>query len=133
MDRYTYDCKYCGAKYTPKRRFKQKYCSNSCRVNAFNKRKQTEQSLPDKEKTQKDSAKKGMSWSGIGDAAVGTLATNLATSLFTKEENKPATKGDIQKLLNGGINNLILVKNIPVRMDGTRTYFDTIKQILIYK
>ncbi|UPS90463.1 hypothetical protein [Bizionia sp. M204] len=86
-----------------------------------------------KKKTKKDSTKKGMSWSGIGDAAVGTLATNLATSLFTREENKPATKGDIQKLLNGGINNLILVKNIPVRMDGTRTYFDTIKQILIYK
>ncbi|MGY0391943.1 hypothetical protein ACW5R3_05215 [Bizionia sp. KMM 8389] len=74
-----------------------------------------------------------MSWSGIGDAAVGALATNIATNLFTREENKPATKGDIQKLMKSGQDKFILVKNVPARMDGAKAYFDTIQQILIYK
>ena len=133
MDRYTYECNYCGVKYTPRRRFVQKYCSNSCRVNAYTKRKKLKQDLPVSEKERALPVKSQMSWSGIGNAAVGSLATNLATSLFTKEENKPATKGDIQKLLKGEMKKVILVKNIPPRMDGARAYFDTSLQILIYK
>ena len=74
-----------------------------------------------------------MTWAGVGNAAAGTLAINLATNLFTKEENKPATKGDIQRLLKEGMPKFILIKNIPPRSDGFRAYFDTTKQILIYK
>ncbi len=36
MPDYLYTCHYCGIKYKPNRRNKQLYCSNSCRVNAFN-------------------------------------------------------------------------------------------------
>ncbi|KGK29974.1 MULTISPECIES: hypothetical protein [Cellulophaga] len=133
MDRYTYNCEYCGKAYTPKRRFKQKYCSSSCRVNSFTKRKKAKENLPDFKKPKEVSVKDKMSWSGIGNAAVGSLATNIATNLLTKEENKPATKGDIQKILNIGISKLTLIKNMPPRTDGARAYFDITNQIIIYK
>ena len=133
MDRYTYNCNYCGVEYTPKRRYKQKYCSNSCRVNAFTKRKKVTRNLPTKENQEKPSTINKMSWSGVGNAAVGTLATNIVTNIFTKEENKPATKGDIKKLINKTHQGVILIKNLPPRYDGTRAYFDTAQQILISK
>lgn len=133
MDRYTYNCSYCGVEYTPRRRRIQKYCSNSCRVNAFNQKKKIKQLSPKFENPKMQTTKDKMSWSGIGNAAVGTLATNMATSLFTKEENKPATKGDIQKLLSGSVQKLILIKNLSPQFDGSRAYFDTQQQIIIYK
>lgn len=133
MEKHRYKCHYCGAKYIPKRRHVQKYCSNSCRVNAFKLRNKSEKNLPEVQKNKKQQTKDKMSWSGVGNAAAGVLATNLATSLFTKEENKPATKGDIQKLLNAEVNKIILIKNMPPRIDGARAYFDTNQQILIYK
>ncbi|AXO80048.1 hypothetical protein DZC78_06475 [Olleya aquimaris] len=133
MDRYTYNCNYCGVEYTPKRRYKQKYCSNSCRVNAFTKRKKVTRNLPTKENQEKPSTINKMSWSGVGNAAVGSLATNIVTNILTKEENKPATKGDIKKLINKTHQGVILIKNLPPRYDGTRAYFDTAQQILIYK
>lgn len=133
MDRYTYNCNYCGGEYTPKRRYRQKYCSNSCRVNAFTKRKKENRNLPAKENHGKLSSKDKMSWSGIGNAAVGSLATNIVTNIFTKDENKPATKGDIKKLINSNRQDVSLIKNLSPRHDGTRAYFDTAQQIIIYK
>lgn len=133
MEKHRYKCHYCGAKYIPKRRHVQKYCSNSCRVNAFKLRNKSEKNLPEVQTNKKQQTKDKMSWSGVGNAAAGVLATNLATSLFTKEENKPATKGDIQKLLNAKVNKIILIKNMSPRIDGARAYFDTNQQILIYK
>jgi len=38
---------------------------------------------------------------GIGNATIANLTTDLAKTFFTRKENKPATKGDIQALLNG--------------------------------
>ncbi len=133
MEEYRYNCNYCGVEYTPKRRRVQKYCCSSCRVNAFNQRKTKGLSLPSVKKSETPPLKDKMSLSGIGNAAVGTLATNIVTNLLTREENKPATKGDIQKILQGGIHKTILIRNIPPRMDGARAYFDTQQQILIYK
>ena len=133
MDRYTYNCNYCGVEYTPRRRRVQKYCSNSCRVNAFKQRQVKNQNLPTVKKTDSVGAQDKMSWSGVGNAAAGSLAVSLVSSLLTKEENKPATKGDINKLLYGSSNKDILIKNVPPRVDGARAYFNTIQQILIYK
>ena len=133
MDRYTYNCNYCGVEYTPRRRRVQKYCSNSCRVNAFKQRQVKNQNLPTVKKTDSVGAQDKMSWGGVGNAAAGSLAVNLVSSLLTKEENKPATKGDIKKLLYGSSNKDILIKNVPPRVDGARAYFNTIQQILIYK
>ena len=133
MDIYTYNCNYCGVEYTPKRRFKQKYCSSSCRVNAFNRRKKKESNLPNIKENDQSQKSDKMSWSGVGNAAVGSLATNLVTSLLTKDENKPATKGDIQNLLNSNVNGMVFIKNLPPAIDGSRAYFDTFKQTIIYK
>lgn len=133
MDRYTYNCNYCGVEYVPKRRYKQKYCCNSCRVNAFTKRKKQKLGLAKVKTNKTPTSKEKMSWSGVGNAAVGTLATNLVTNILTKEENKPATKGDIQKLLNGHQAQFVLIKNLAPRWDGKRAYFDIHKQTLIYK
>jgi hypothetical protein len=133
MDKYTYNCNYCGGNYTPRRRHKQKYCSNSCRVGAFMRKKALKQNLPEIQKLAIPHKNDKMSLSGIGNAAVGTLATNIVTNIFTREENKPATKGDIQKILDIGSGRSILIKNMPIRSDGAKAYFDTIHQILIYK
>jgi hypothetical protein len=38
-----------------------------------------------------------MSWAGVGNAA-GTAAVNLTSHLFTRDENKPATKKDIKEI-----------------------------------
>ncbi|AXO79669.1 hypothetical protein DZC78_04470 [Olleya aquimaris] len=133
MDRYTYNCNYCGVEYTPRRRRIQKYCSNSCRVNAFKQRQVQNQNLPTVKKTASVVTQDKMSWSGVGNAAAGSLAVNLVSSLLTKEENKPATKGDIKNLLYGSSSKDILIKNVPPRVDGSRAYFNTIQQILIYK
>jgi endonuclease III-like uncharacterized protein len=38
-----------------------------------------------------------MSWAGVGNAAAGTAAVNIA-HLFTRDENKPATKKDIKEI-----------------------------------
>jgi hypothetical protein len=132
MDTYTYNCHYCGVQYTPKRRFKQKYCCNSCRVNAFTRRKRQKQNLPPVQKVNASTQIEKMSWPGIGNAAVGTLATNVVTNWLTKEENKPATKGDIQKLLVAKNQRFSLVKNMPIREDGAKPLFDNILHTIIY-
>jgi|TARA_R110000751_G_scaffold134208_3_gene236627 hypothetical protein len=111
----------------------QKFCSNSCRVNNHKQKKKAQKHLTESKKVDGMPRKDKMTWAGVGNAAAGTLAINLATNLFTKEENKPATKGDIQRLLKEGMPKFILIKNIPPRSDGFRAYFDTTKQILIYK
>ncbi|SFD20768.1 hypothetical protein SAMN04489722_10666 [Algibacter lectus] len=133
MDRYTYNCNYCGVEYTPRRRFKQKYCCNSCRVNAFNQRKKAKTNLLKTKKEKTPTTKDKMSWVGVGNAAVGTFATNLVTQILTKEENMPATKGDIKNLLNNGSHKTFLVKNMPPAENGSRPYFDTYRQIITYK
>jgi len=99
MESYFYTCKYCGKQYKPNRRKKQKYCTNSCRVRAFVLKNEIRLNLPSKEIQEKKSIQvEKMSMAGVGNAAVGTLAVNLATSLFTSEENKPATKKDLKNL-----------------------------------
>lgn len=133
MDRYIYNCNYCGSSYVPNRRYKQKYCSNSCRVNAFKRKKTLKEKLIEFPIKANMVKKDNMSLAGIGNAAIGTLATNIVTNLFTKNENMPATKGDIQKLINSGLYQTVLIKNAPIRSDGAKAYFDTIQQIVIYK
>jgi len=73
----------------------------------------------------KDKSKEGISLAGISNAALANIATDIGKSIFTKVENRPATKGDIQALLNKNTERYILVKNIPKRFDGASAYFDT--------
>lgn len=133
MDSFIYKCHYCGGEYEPKRRFKQKYCSSSCRVNAFKMRKKSAQALAVHKKAKTGTQIDKMSWSGIGNAAVGNIAVNMATRILTREEDKPVTKGDIKKLIGVKEDRFLPIKNAPLRNDGARPYFDTRTQLIIYK
>ncbi len=136
MDTHLYNCHYCGKDYKPKRRYKQRFCSNSCRVNSFNRKKQTGLSVPQKEIGKPKSVKiEKMSIAGIGNAAVGsiagTVAVNVLTSLMTSDENKPATKKDLMNIMKQN-KRFHLVKNMPQKT-GFVAYYDMETQRIVYK
>ena len=133
METYLYTCQYCGKEYKPNRRQQQKYCSNSCRTRAFVIRKIQGLNLPSTEsKNTEEKKSETMSWAGVGNAAAGTIAVNLATSIFTKEENKPATKKDIREVKNLFMTRYHSIKNVPIRPDGARPFYDLQTQSLVY-
>ena len=133
METYLYTCQYCGKEYKPNRRQQQKYCSNSCRTRAFVIRKIQGLNLPSTEsKNTEEKKSETMSWAGVGNAAAGTIAVNLAASIFTKEENKPATKKDIKEIKSLLMTRYHLVKNVPIRPDGARPFYDLQTQSLVY-
>ena len=51
-------------------------------------------SLPKKEEKEQR-----ISIAGIGNAAIANVATGFAKNIFTREENKPATKGNLKSFL----------------------------------
>lgn len=133
MESYLYTCQYCAKDYKPNRRKKQKYCSNSCRVRAFKIRKTENRNLPTKENENSKKLKiEKMSFAGVGNAAVGALAVNLATNLFTNEENKPATKKDLKNLVSSLKQRYYPILNIPIRRDGAKAYYDMETKSFIY-
>lgn len=131
-----YTCGYCYKEFDPKRRRVQKYCSNTCRSKAYHARKITENKLlviPDTEtktnvptvptppvKNKVDS----MSLAGAGNAAAGSLMADLFKDTFTRTENKPATKADLNNLKNQLVNRYHKITNLPPRYDGALPYFD---------
>ncbi|WP_026976893.1 hypothetical protein [Flavobacterium tegetincola] len=133
MENYLYTCQYCSKEYKPNRRKKQKYCSNSCRTRAFAIRKNSGLNLPsiDRKKPTKTTIDK-MSLAGVGNAAVGTLAVNLATSLFIREENKPATKKDLQDVKNLLTSRYHAVLNMPSQSNGAKPFYDLDTKQIIY-
>lgn len=136
MDTHLYTCHYCGKDYKPKRRYKQRFCSNSCRVNSFNRKKQTGLSVPQKEIENPKSVKiEKMSIAGIGNATVGamagTAAVNIITSLMTSDENKPVTKKDLMNIMKQN-KRFHPVKNMPQRK-GFEAYYDMETQNIIYQ
>ena len=133
MESYLYTCQYCSKDYKPNRRKKQKYCSNSCRVRAFKIRNTKDRNLPVKEDEKRKKLKiEKMSFAGVGNAAVGTLAVNLATNLFTNEENKPATKKDLKNLVSSLKQRYYPILNIPIRRDGAKAHYDMETKNFIY-
>lgn len=133
MDNYLYRCQYCGKDYKPNRRKKQKYCSNSCRTRAFVTKNSTGLSIVKKESEKKEPLKiEKMSAAGVGNAVVGTLAVNALTSIFTSEENKPATRKDLQNLANNLKQRYHLIINAPESIDGTKPYYDMETKTIVY-
>lgn len=133
MEKYLYTCQYCSKEYKPNRRQKQKYCSNSCRTRAFVIRKLKGLNLPSTENKNTDLKKsETMSWQGVGNAAAGTAAVNIVTHLFTKEENRPATKKDIKEIKNLLSTRYHPIINQPNRYDGARPFYDLQTQSIVY-
>lgn len=137
MDNYFYFCHYCGKEYIPKRRNIQKYCSNSCRTNAFMKRKNVATvALPSIVKNESNITKPmkidTMSLAGVGNAATGSALVRIAESLLTPEINKPATKRDLQNLANKISKRYYLIKNMNNDLLGKMPYFDAELSVVVY-
>jgi hypothetical protein len=134
MDKYLYTCQYCGKEYKPNRRYKQRFCSNSCRVNSHN--RNSKKNLIVKTDTETEIKKpvkiEAMSWSGVGNAAAGALAVNMVSNLLTKNENKPATKKDLENLKNSLKARYQPILNMPFRFDGAKPFYDLKTQNIIY-
>ncbi|WP_146740281.1 hypothetical protein [Flavobacterium lacus] len=74
-----------------------------------------------------------MSFAGVGNAAAGVAAIKLVESIFTSEENKPATKKDIEMLKKAlSKDRYKLMENLIPRPDGYRAYFDSFTNNLVY-
>lgn len=135
MDNYLYQCRYCGKQYKPKRRYKQLFCSNSCRVNSFNKKKSAVSTVPmsgiklDERKVTKNET---MTWAGVGNGAAGVIAVNALTHLLTKEENRPATKKDVKDIIAALKQKHFIVKNMQPKPDGSIPYFDIQTCTILY-
>ncbi|SDL36703.1 hypothetical protein SAMN04488034_103330 [Salinimicrobium catena] len=99
MDKYLYDCDYCGKSYKPKRRGVQRFCSDSCRVGSHNRKKKLNTPMQSQkdivENINKEKEDKKITLTGIAEAGLGTIAADGIKSLFTKHEDKPVTKGDL--------------------------------------
>lgn len=139
MEKYTYSCEYCGKEYVPRRRIIQKYCSNTCRVKShFQRNKGNTQitenglSIPSNEKAQKTEFKEKINLAGIGNAAIANLTTDAMKYFLIPEDNKPATKGDLKKLLSQFKERYEPIKNMPLKPDGTRAYFDNQTKQIVY-
>lgn len=133
MDNYLYKCLYCGKEYKPNRRKKQKYCSNSCRTRSFVIRKGKGIGLIKKDTGKKEPIRiEKMSLAGVGNAAVGTLAVNVLSNILTNEENKPATRKDLQNLANTLKERYHPILNAPSSLDGTKPYYDMETKTIVY-
>lgn len=133
MENYLYTCAYCGKQYKPRRRRKQKYCSNSCRTNAFNAKKKNSLAKPETNKPENQLQKiDKMSWAGVGNAAAGTLAVNALSSLLTREENKPVTKKDFKEIKELLIKRFHPISNMRPDAYGNQPYYDLETKSVVY-
>ncbi|MFP4846094.1 hypothetical protein [Winogradskyella sp. PE311] len=131
-----YTCKYCFKEFEPKRRRVQKFCSNTCRSKAHHARKiNTSLSVQKKDgvlTTNNSNENTKMSVVGIGNATAGALAADGIKSLITKNENKPATKKDLDQLIERLNYRYHLVKNMVPNHLGQYPYYDLQKNIIVY-
>jgi len=147
MNTYLYTCQHCYQEFVPTRRGIQKFCSDSCRsshhqCNTRLQQKKTD-SLNGKKETKKvknngEGKKKGkekskeMSFAGIGNAAAGTAFVDIATRLLTAEHNKPATKGDLMKLLNR-LSGYVRIEDLEPNLFGEKPYLEIETGKTIYR
>ncbi len=150
METEYYNCEFCQSKFKPKRRKVQKFCSATCRSKNHHHKNKVEKPItivstipeieteisestiyePEKLKVEK------MSAAGIGNAAAGSLLADatiaLTKHIFSKAENEPATKGDIQELKNLINTRYFKINNIDPRYDGALPHFDISTGNVIY-
>jgi hypothetical protein len=138
MENYLYVCQYCSKQYKPNRRKKQKYCSNSCRTRAFILRKGKGLGLIKPETNNPGIGKiDKMSVPGVGNAVAGNLISegiiHAAKAIFTKEEDKPATKKDVKNMIDAINGRYHPIRNLQTRNDGAIPYYDFETKEVIYQ
>ena len=136
MEKYNYICEYCSIDYIPRRRKIQKYCTSTCRVKAFFQRKKqlmnTQETGLSKVDNSNNKNKEKINLAGIGNAAIANVATETIKNWLTPEDNKPATKGDLKKMIAQFKNRYEKIENMPKRLDQTEAYFDHQKKEVVY-
>jgi hypothetical protein len=119
MENHLYICQYCS-KVQTNRRQKQKYCSNSCRT-SFTIRKFKGLNKPALENKNIEEKKNPGYYMGKVECSCRNFSCKYCLNLFTRDENKPATKKDIKE-----IKQLFITqhhhKNMPDRYDGARPF-----------
>jgi len=113
------ECQHCSEEFERKRK-NQKYCGASCRVMACYQRntyKYKSGSYVTQTKVVQTKPKRGeinssdnlmiqaknkqsLSIEGVGNSALGAGAVRVLEAVFTKEENKPLTKGEANKMFS---------------------------------
>ncbi len=134
MEKHQYECNYCKKEYIPKRRRVQKFCSDSCRVSSHqlkNKNSKKELIKSDNYLPKKTTVDQ-MSLAGVGNSAAGTLVVGVLKNVFTKDENKPATRKDLKELTSK-LERYQEIKNLRNDTFGKRPYYDTIQRIIVYR
>ena len=139
-ERQYYTCAYCYKEFEPNRRRVQKFCSTTCRVKAHHYKKTKDRILTtvSSEKIASISSQERInkveqiSAAVVGNAALGTLAVETAKAIFTLEDNKSATKGDLKRLAEQINGRHHLVKNMPQRNDGALPYYDMHTKEIVY-
>jgi hypothetical protein len=135
MEEQYYRCQYCKNEFVPRRRKIQKFCSDSCRV-SFHRFKNVgvaikSAELQIKEKETSKVKVNQISTAGVANSAIGTGIVEIAKNIFTPEENKPATKGDVLKLA-ASLKRYHQIKNLPPNLMGQIPYFDLHTNTLVY-
>jgi hypothetical protein len=134
METRLYECEYCKIEFLPARRKVQKFCSNSCRAKSHHQKTKKGSKLTtlnlEAKPTQTSIDK--MSFAGVGNAAAGTLAIEAIKAIFISEENKPATKKDIQNLVNK-FQRYRKIYNMNPNFNGQLPYFDIETGFLVYR
>lgn len=146
MEKEYYTCEFCQTRFIPKRRKVQKFCSPSCRSkNHHHKNKVVKGALAkvnpnqvlqeiEKFNTKKYSVDK-MSISGVGNAAAGALAVEGAKTIvnaFKSDNNKPATKGDIEKIIKMMNQRYLPIVNMKPNVWNQKPFYDRKTQTLKY-
>ena len=139
MDAHLYICDYCRKEYVPTRRGVQRFCKASCRTRSHQVKNELrltstiKKAVKKKKKKSKKIKVEKMSFAGVGNAAIGTLTVDTIGKILTKKENKPASKKDIDNLverLNGRFHK---VGNLPLNKYGQQPYFDLLINSIVYK
>lgn len=153
---HEYTCHYCKKKYVPtKRRGFQKYCSDSCRSGNWQLKNRNEvpsverevitpkETLPvKKEKSKKGNKKKKknkaeeMSSAGVKNVVAGNVIYDASKALIklltTKEENKPASKGDLAEVIKH-LGRFHRIENLPPNENAQKPYFDMYSKTVVYR
>ncbi len=134
MDKYLYECHYCGKEYKPNRRHKQLFCSNSCRTNSYIRNKKLKLQIPSNitAEISKPNQIEKMSLPGVANAVLGAFIAKEVRDFFTSAENKTVTRKDITDLITTLKGRYFPIKNGPKNSDGAIPFYDILTQNYLY-
>lgn len=134
MDTKLYTCHYCFEEYRPKRRYVQKFCSNTCRSKAYHiKNKKVglnigkEVGIPEVRPNKIER----MSLPGIGNAMAGDFLYKTLEKALTSEANLSATKGDVWEIAKR-MERYHKITNLALREDGFIPHYDMETKQVVY-